>query len=719
VRLSGQPFLVLAKLLACAGDVVTREQLRAELWSETTFVDFEHGLNAAMNKLRRTLNDSAERPRYIETVPGRGYRFIGNLERPQAAAASIAPASESANTAIPRELPRKRSNLWRWLAATAACVAVALALRWFPGPADPPGAWKVTRLTADEGLSTDSALSRDGKLVAYSADSSLDGERDIYVRQVGGAGQPIRLTYDGAGNSTPDFSPDGTKIVFRSDRGGGGIYVIPAFGGEARLIARDGWNPRFSPEGTQVAYWVGTEHVAAAVPGSGTIWVIPAAGGEPKRVGPNFTSARFPIWSPDGKHLLSKGYTSARAFEYSSLDWWLVATDGGAAVKSGVYEALVRAKLRERDPGNDDGPEPACWPGATNAVTFSIDSGDVRNLWEINVSPRTGKVEGVPRRLTTGAGNEIDPSCASGGSLAFTNLETRRNVWSRPFDLDRATPEGALERITEGPALRDYPSLSNDGRYLASSSIESGLPNIWIREFGTGRESRVTESPFAQRYPVIAPSASRVAFSVFEKDKRTIYLAAPGGAPEKLCEGCLRATDWSDDEKRLLVFGGNPYQINVLDLASRRQTPVLKHRAYSLLYGRYSPDNRWVSFTARFSPNRARIEIAPVEGAKPVPESAWISIAEEGMEDSANWSPDGRTLYFTSRRDGHGCIWAQRLDAISHRPVGEAFAVQHLHGRVSYQQRGWSAAGGRIAMVLREDKGNIWMITRSGAGARE
>jgi Tol biopolymer transport system component len=343
----------------------------------------------------------------------------------------------------------------------------------------------------------------------------------------------------------------------------------------------------------------------------------------------------------------------------------------------------------------------------------------VQNLWEVSVSPRTGKAEGVPRRLTTGAGNEIYPSCASGGNVTFTNLETSKDLWSRSFDLDHATPEGELERVTEGPALRDFASLSNDGRYLAFASATTGPHNIWIREFGTGRESRVTDSALEQRYPVIAPSGVRVAFSVFEKSARAIYASAPGGAPEKLCEGCLRATDWSNDEKTLLVFTGNPYQIDVLDLVSRRQTPLLKHGAYSLLYARYSPDNRWVSFTARFTPNRARIEIAPVDGSKPVPESAWIDIAEEGIEDWANWSPDGRTLYFTSRRDGHGCIWGQKLDAITRRPIGEAFAVQHLHGRVSYRQRGWSAAGGRIAMVLREDKGNIWMISRSGAAARE
>jgi hypothetical protein len=73
------------------------------------------------------------------------------------------------------------------------------------------------------------------------------------------------------------------------------------------------------------------------------------------------------------------------------------------------------------------------------------------------------------------------------------------------------------------------------------------------------------------------------------------------------------------------MFGGNPYQINVLDVASHEQTPLLKHPTYNLLYGRFSPDNRWVSFTARIQPNRARIVVAPVDGANAVPESAWIT----------------------------------------------------------------------------------------------
>jgi Tol biopolymer transport system component len=112
-----------------------------------------------------------------------------------------------------------------------------------------------------------------------------------------------------------------------------------------------------------------------------------------------------------------------------------------------------------------------------------------------------------------------------------------------------------------------------------------------------------------------------------------------------------------------MVFGGNPYHIDVLDLASHRQTPFLIHPSRPLLFGRFSPDNRWVSFTIRDEPNRGRIAIAPADGPKPVPESVWITIEQSDPEDWPDWSPDGKTLYFPSARDGHNCLWGQRLEA--------------------------------------------------------
>jgi DNA-binding winged helix-turn-helix (wHTH) protein len=83
IRLQGLPVRVLAILLEMTGEVVTREELREKLWPADTFVDFEHSLNTAIAKLRRALNDEAEKPRFIETLPRRGYRFVGSVvEKP-------------------------------------------------------------------------------------------------------------------------------------------------------------------------------------------------------------------------------------------------------------------------------------------------------------------------------------------------------------------------------------------------------------------------------------------------------------------------------------------------------------------------------------------------------------------------------------------------------------------------------------------------------------
>ncbi len=713
IRLQEQPYRLLIALLENSGEVISREELRHRLWREDTYVDFDGSLRVAVRKLREALGDDADRPRYIETHPGRGYRFIGSLQPPGT------PPLRSPEASILNGKPKARwSRRSWWLGGIAAClISFAVGWRLRDSPAASP-AWKLTRLTSDAGSSDSPALSPDGKLVAYSSDRAAESQRDLYVKQVSG-GDPIRLTYDGAGNTTPDFSPDGTKIVFRSERDGGGIYEISSFGGEIRLVARDGLNPKVSPDGSQVAYWVGAPTVAIGVPGTGAVYIVPLAGGAPRRVGATFTDARSPIWSRDGKHLLMIGYTSEKSFDEASLDWWLVPINGDGAIRTGAYEALASPRLQSPEDSwniaalDPQFPYPACWSATNNTVIFSMAIAGATNLWETAVSPQTGKITGGPRRITSGAGNEASPSCPSGHTLTFAKIESKTDLWSLPMDLDRGKLKGTPERITQGPATRNRVTLSTDGRSAAFSSDQSGQANIWIRDLATGKESRVASSPIKQMYPVVSGSGARVAYSAFENNKRVEYVSAPGGVPEKLCEGCPLATSWSRDEKTLLVLSGIPYQINALDIASHRQTPILKDPRFNLLYARFSPDNRWVSFTVRTQINRARIAIAPLDGSKPVPESAWIYIAEVGPTDSSNWSPDGNTLYFNSPRDGHNCLWGQRIGAISHHPLGEPFAVLHLHGHVHYvPTAGWSASGGRIVMVLNEDPGNIWMMSQ-------
>ena len=174
----------------------------------------------------------------------------------------------------------------------------------------------------------------------------------------------------------------------------------------------------------------------------------------------------------------------------------------------------------------------------------------------------------------------------------------------------------------------------------------------------------------------------------------------------------MRATDWSGNENELLTFGDSPYQIKLLNLASHRETPVLTDDKYSLLYGRFSPDHRWISFTIRISPDLARIAIAPLREDTPILKRAWVMIADVGLDDYANWSLDSRTLYFSSPRDGNNCLWAQRIDPVTGRPIGEAFNVQHFHGRITFGHGGRMATSGRIGLALVETTSNVWVMSQ-------
>jgi hypothetical protein len=175
--------------------------------------------------------------RCLQKDPNRRYQHAGDLKIDLEQVKEELAGGDPAPRASPE---RPGVGRWWWVAAAAACVAGAFAVGWrVHGMQAELPPWRLTHLTADAGLSGGPALSPDGKVVAYSSDRGLDGEPDLYIKQVAG-GQPIRLTLDGAGNRSPDFSPDGSKIVFRSNRDGGGIYEMPAFGRRSPAT-RAGW----------------------------------------------------------------------------------------------------------------------------------------------------------------------------------------------------------------------------------------------------------------------------------------------------------------------------------------------------------------------------------------------------------------------------------------------------------------------------------------------
>ena len=160
----------------------------------------------------------------------------------------------------PRERTRRRAGQWAgWLVAVVVTVN-GVAVWWVvtrgdsaPTQASDP---TLTRITWDGDYAIEPAVSLDGSLIAYASTAGGQRNLDLWLQRVAG-GTPIRLTQDQADDHAPDFSPDGTATAFRSERAGGGVFVMPSLGGDARLIAPGGRQPRFSPDGTRIAYWTG------------------------------------------------------------------------------------------------------------------------------------------------------------------------------------------------------------------------------------------------------------------------------------------------------------------------------------------------------------------------------------------------------------------------------------------------------------------------------
>lgn len=566
----------------------------------------------------------------------------------------------------------------------------------------------LRRITAETGLNTAPAISRDGGLLAFSSSRASDGGLDIWLQQANGR-NPIRLTSDPADESDPDFSPDGSRIAFRSEKNGGGIYVVPALGGDPLLIAADGRQPKFSPDGRTIVYWSGRD--GSEFPDSSHVYAVDAGGGRPRRVDSGLAWARYPIWSPAGDMIVvAAGKSESR----SSVDWWTVPVAGGAPSPMDAMRRLNLVGLAV--------PAPLGWAqNGSRAILYSLDSGDSTNLWEMPVDT-SFRVSGPPRRQTLGPGRQTRAAQARSQTVTrtvFADELFNVDVWELPYDADHGRQLGQPRKLTERVAPDWSSSVSADGRQLAYVSGLFGNWNIYARDTAAGTERTLASNSNRILYAVFSGDAQRVFFTNFQLD--ILFAPIGGGIAEKVCGGCGTVSGVSRDGSQFIFEPATNEDLLLFDVAERKKsTLALRPGKKSLLIdGRLSLDGKWASFTHSDSAaGSTQIFIVPVNKERPAPRDEWIAVtsATELARDPA-WAPSGNYVYFTAERDGFRCIWGRRLDPQTRKPVGEPFPVHHFHSATQTirnvgpqtQLVGLGASSARLVYAAAGVSGNIWL----------
>jgi Tol biopolymer transport system component len=305
------------------------------------------------------------------------------------------------------------------------------------------------------------------------------------------------------------------------------------------------------------------------------------------------------------------------------------------------------------------------------------------------------------------------------------------NIWSLPVNANTAKVTGDLQRLTlEGRNLT-RPDISLDGRILVYEEEDNRKYVLRLRNMDTGLETNALDSDQDRNLPALTADGSRVVYNTPPGGLYTI--AASGGMPTTICETCDLPDPYPayspTGDRVAYSFRDAVMQFDVSTgrakrIADRGHRLPQTGRFLITFEMRYSPDGRWLAFHATDAAGRRifLIDVTRTDGK----DAEWIpATTEPSMSDArVAWSPDGNLLYFVSDRDGFRCIWAQRLEAETKRPVDRPIAVYHFHQtspRISHNvgRVGVAVARDKIVLALEELRGNVWMLEpRVSAGGQ-
>jgi DNA-binding winged helix-turn-helix (wHTH) protein/Tol biopolymer transport system component len=615
LRLQEQPSQLLLMLLDRAGEVVSREEICRKLWPADTFVDFDQSLGTALRKLRQALDDDADTPRYVETIPKRGFRFVAPVER-------ISAIPEGTNTVRASEPPapeakRELYTIWAaprvrlaavFVTATVLCFFLGWLLHSRRATIDaryllpirssvlPPPNWSFEHSSF--------SISPDGTRLAFVA-VGPEGNDKLWIRTLSSSNaQQINGT-DGA--LLPFWSPDNRRVGFFA---AGKLGAVDLESGAVRILAE-------APFGRGGGAWSRDGTIVFSPFVTGSLYRIPEGGGVPVPV-TRMTHASagqrhmWPSFLPDGTHFLyadSSGPSSAQgeSIYIGSLDGsnpkLILSKTAGDVVYASGYLLYGRDHSLWAQPF--DLSRLQLSGTATSITSQELDEERSFSHAEFSVSQNGMLV--------------FQSSPDSGATLAWFNVSGKE-----------------LSRIGN-PGYSD-PRLSPDGHFVAVSSDDArnGKFFIHVYDLVRGISTRLTDGG-SDRSPAWSPDGKRITYTTLDALKE---VPADGSAPPQLfLKGgvYLGHLDWSPDGH--LVFTDFSVGFPSLNICS-----AADHRVVSFGIGaeaRFSPDGKWIAYVGPLSaPDSDAIFIAPFPGPG---RHIRVSIAGGAQP---TWARDGRHLFY-------------------------------------------------------------------------
>ena len=664
VKLQEQPFRILALLLQKPGEIVTREEIRQALWPEGTHVNFDGSLNAALKKLRAAIQDVAENPRFIETVPRQGYRFLAPVHSVNGSAAQTpTPAMGSPDSfeesfefrmrLHPEFSPERAAELYRerrkaeraarWIDFTLLSCAVVFGswlLFFIVYPVPRPSVQRMTRITNAGGID------EWGGIVS-------DGTRIFFLERDGGHWNLMQTSVEG-GNAEKmaapfentrlfALSPDHSQFLIgqftrRDDEMP--LWLWPVQGGEPRRMGEAvGHDPVWSPDGGQIIFVRGR-----------SLYTIRPDGTQLRELAHGPGLPHTPAWSPDGEMIRF----SMDKREDGTQSIWEMAADG-----SGLHPILASAS----QPASQSAGQ---WTADGRYFLFSGCESYDCNFWGIREAWNWfRRAHHDPVQLTHGPDSLHVSIPSQTGSRVFAfSMRSHR-------ELQKIEPQSHHGESVVLNANADVASVSPDGHLALYADRPDGT--LWRSSLDGAQRLRLTKPPLVASAPHWSRDGKQILFTGVRPGylRQIYFLSADGGALRAVLPEGREASDadWSPDGTQIVVSMREQktqpkFGIYLFKPSTGEWTLLPDSRG--LIGPRWSPNGRYI---AALDETNHRLLLYDFLTEK------WDDVAEGGLLGAPYWAPDSSALYFQDQLGSEQAIYRVK---ISNHQVEKVFSCGEI-----------------------------------------